>query len=283
MANEQAMKEEAEFAEAFGVEPEPETEDDVVPVEVAEEEPAPEEPAAEEPEPSPDVAAEVEDEPMDEKELQRKRSWEGRLRAKEAELKAKEEALKASHPAETQDSPETPEEEAVEEAVEKLEDGFDVDTVMKEMADDFGEDFAKKLTKLIEHKAAQIVGKTVEEKVGSVSKKVDTMLSNIKDTRVREHFEAIAEVHPDFLDIAENGSLKAYIDSLPEAEQAKASKIAEGGSTRQVIKLLNSVKESQKPKEDPVDTDAAEGVRSRGLKIPEKPSASSYEDAWDQF
>jgi non-homologous end joining protein Ku len=157
-----------------------------------------------------------------------------------------------------------------------------VDTVMKEMADDFGEDFARKLTKLIEHKASQIAGKTVDERVGTVSERVDSMLNSIKDTRVREHFEAIAERHPDFLDVTD--SLKAYIESLPEAERASAQKVAEGGSTRQVIKLLDALKASQKPKEpEPDSTDAAEGVRSRGLKLPEKPNAWSYEDAWDQF
>lgn len=247
--------------------------------------------------PTEDAVAEPveEDEPTDEKELQRKRSWEGRLRAREAELKAKEDAMKGSHLAEKQDGPAETEqssaektEEAVEQAVGQLEDGFSADDVMKQLAEDFGDDFAGKLASLIRHEAKRIAQEEAKSSVGQVAKTVDDLMVNIRDSKTRAHFEAIADRHPDFLDIAGGDAMQVYMDSLDEEAKAKAQKIVDAGSAREVIKLLDAVKayKPQGKEPDVVDevmADAAEGVRSRGLALPEKPKSNSYEDAWNEF
>jgi len=81
------------------------------------------------------------------------------------------------------------------------------------------------------------------------------------------------------------------VDSLPGSEQEQAMQVIHGGSAKQINALLSAYKESIKtePQADqsPVDEstmDAAEGVRSAGLKIPEKPAkADDYEAAWAEF
>lgn len=238
------------------------------------------------------------EEVLSDKDAQRKASWEGRLRAREAELARREAELKAQasqhaeeeEPGESpqHEAQETPTQEAVEETVEQVA-NKDVDEALAVLSEDFGEEFAKTIARLIEAKAAEIVGKTVEEKVGKVSQNVEQFVKNISDDKAREHFEAISDVHPDFMEVGESPEFKEYIDSLDETKAEKARGIVSGGSARQVIRLINDFKKAQESKpqaqqEDEQAVASAEGVRSRGLKIPEKPAPSNdYEAAWDQF
>lgn len=246
------------------------------------------------------------DMPMDPKDIQREKSWEGRLKAKEAELKAREEALNKKPDALAEDPSEvaadgdtTAEEagepaatEALEEAVEKVQSGeLTAEEAMKTLAADFGPDFTKALDALISAKAAEIAGKTADERVGKVAQKMDGIVGEIVDDKARAHFEAISDAHPDFVDVGESPEFKAYIDAMDETQKAAAMKTIEAGSARQIVKLLTTFKDSKKADPAPaVDTasaaaaDAAEGVRSSGLKLPEKPAASQdYEKAWDEF
>ena len=75
-----------------------------------------------------------------------------------------------------------------------------------------------------------------------------------------------------------------------------AERIAKGGSAEEVIELLDIFKESQaKPAAGPAQADTTgeaqagledlEGVRSGGVRLPEKPAPSSddYAGAWEQF
>lgn len=234
-------------------------------------------------------------EPTDPKEVQRMKSWEGRMKAREAELAKREAELAAREQKpilqENQDTEMTSEtkQQAVNEAVAKLEDGDDVDSVLAEMAEDFGDDFVKKLGKLIENKAAQIASKAVNENVGKVKQELDDYRAESADRATREHFAAIHEKHPDFIEMIQSGGLlDQYIQSLPAAEQDEALRIKQSGNAREAIKLLDAAKSStqkkEEPQPEPANLDAAEGVRSRGgLKLPEKPASDDYESAWNGF
>jgi len=234
----------------------------------------------------------AEDMPTDPKEIQRQKSWEGRLKAREADLKAREDALKTPDPREPEETPaqdaaEPAVTEAVEEAVAAVESGeMTVDQAMKTLANDFGDDFTKMLGFLIESKASEIAGKAADDRMSVVKRDVDGIVNEIVDDKARSHFEIISDAHPDFMDVAESPEFKGYVDSLDETQQAKAQKIIESGSARQIVRLLSDYKASGNkvdPVEDPA-MDAAEGVRSKGLKIPEKPAQSEdYEAAWSQF
>lgn len=246
------------------------------------------------------VADDAGDDTMSDKDIQRQKSWEGRLKAKEKELQAREDAMNA--PA-TQEAGETPVEEvaepqvteAIEEAVAKVESGeMTADQAMATLTEDFGPDFTKMLHVLISAKASEIAGevagKTADEKVAGVSGKMDTLVADINDDKARGHFEALSDVHPDFLEVGGSPEFKEYVDALDETQKADAEQVIERGSARQIIKLLSTFKKSKEadPKGDAENDEAmsaAEGVRSSGgIKIPDKPSESQgYEEAWKEY
>ncbi len=257
------------------------TEDDVVAEEA--------QPQAEEA-PAEPVAEEV----MDDKEAQRRASWEGRLKAREAELarreaeikereaQAVEEAAKSAKPANSAKPEELPPEVPAEAEVDE---GGEV---LAALAEDFGDDFAKNIARLIKAEAAKIAGKTVEERVGKVSQTLDKMTEQQREERMREHFEMISDAHPDWMEVSSSNEFKAYIDSLEDEKAEKAKGVVQAGTARQVIRLFNDYKKAQNAtKRQEVDETAvsgAEGVRSRSLKLPEKPAISNdYEAAWSQF
>jgi hypothetical protein len=253
-----------------------------------------------------DVGAEGQaDEPgeqVDPKDEQRAKSWEGRLRKREAELAAREKALaersQAEESGETGVQEEAEASEAVSQAAEQVQSGkMTPEQAIKTLSEDFGPEFANLLDVLIEHRATGVADKLVGEKVGGVSKTIDTLISEIVSDRERDHFESIEDAHPDFMELAESDDFKGWIDGLPDDKRAKALQAIDGGNARQVVKVLAAYKEhaASLPAEDgqgedmdPVaaaNADAAEGVRSSGaLKLPDAPQkASGYEEAWDQF
>lgn len=269
-----------------------------------------------------DPAAEVaiEDEPaakavdMD-KEIQRLKSWEGRLKAMEAKLKAggadtEEEQTEAvseaiEQAAEATDTP--ADEEKVEQIAEQVEEGdLSVQQAMKQLADDFGDEFVKMIEAIAAAKAREAGSRAVEEKVGELKGTVDEVISEITDGKAKAHFEKIADAHPDFQEVGESEEFKTYIESLPDDQKGQALEVIAGGSAKQIIGLLNGFKaanaagtkqgleqpeELTEAKESIVDQavdesamDAAEGVRSSGMKLPETPQkADDYASAWDEF
>lgn len=235
------------------------------------------------------------------KETQRLKSWEGRLRAMEAKLKGSspEAAADGGEQAagealeEVAESTSNPElEEAAEQMAEAVESGeMTAAQAMKQLAEDFGEDFVRMIEAVAAAKAREAGERIVGEKVGELSKTVDQIIDNLVDDKSRAHFKAIADKHPDFNDVGQSPEFKSYIESLPEAERAEAQRVAAGGSSDEVIKLLDGYKASKDAAPSQEDTpsdeamDAAEGVRSSGLVLPEvpEPAPDDYEGAWDKF
>lgn len=244
------------------------------------------------------VEQDGEEKPTDPKDIQREKSWEGRLRAREAELAAREKALEDRARAD----PATPsvadpvdgdEAESVEERVKELtsavKDGsMTAEDAMKILSGDFGEDFANTISALVRAVASESADakmKALDERLGNADSTLSSVIADIKDDRQRRHFEAISDAHPDFVEIAEGEMLNAYLGSLDEADRQMADTVVATGSAREIIKLLDAVKKHAAPAEpDEEAADAAEGVRSSGLRLPEQPRvADGYEEAWDQF
>ena len=258
-------------------------------------------------------AVEAADQAVDiSKETQRLKSWEGRLKAMEAKLKAagadtKEEQAEAVGNAieKAGEQADTPaEEEMVEQIAEQVESGeITPEQAMKQLSEDFGDDFVRMIEAIAVAKAKEAGGQAAADKVGELGKTVDDIISDIVDNKARIHFEKIADAHPDFNEIGESDEFKAYIDSLPEDEKTAAVQTVADGSAKQIIKLLNDYKAAapaapagdmdaaDMPDEQmaaaPVDQsgamDAAEGVRSSGMKLPEQPQQAGYEQAWKDF
>lgn len=233
---------------------------------------------------------------MSPEDIQREKSWMGRLKAKEAELKAREEALKGAAPIEAEESAEAPAAEAMENAMEKVESGeLTFEQAMQTLETDFGPDFPKMLSVIAKHIGSQVS----DERVGSVRGELDEVVNELRNDKEKSHYETISEAHPDFMDVGASPEFKAYVEGLPGSEQERAMQVINGGTAKQINKLLSDYKAKGQvtteadlekpaaPAAAPVDEsalDAAEGVRSAGLKIPEKPTqADDYEAAWNEF
>lgn len=209
------------------------------------------------------------------KEVQRLKSWEGRLKARDAELKAREAGGGSGG-----DGADMAEAVAV--AAEAVEQGAAPDDVMATLASDFGPDFVEAIGKLIEAKAGAIAERVAGEKVNPVMGTMEQLIGSLTDERQRNHFEAIADRHPDFNEVASNPAFQEWVSQQGEAAQS----VVEGGSARQVIALLDQFKAAAGGGgEDMAAMQAAESVPARrGLTLPKQPAASDdYEAAWKEF
>lgn len=255
------------------------------------------------------------DMPTDPKELQRMKSWEGRLRKREEELAAREAALAGGQAKPAGDMPtdgdgkQEAASEAIEQAADQLEaDGdaagaeavnavaekvesgeLSADAAMKMLAEDFGDEFVNSIRSLVTSMVKDVAGKEISRLDGTINQ----MIGEITDERARSHFEAIADAHPDFNEIPQE-RIEAYIGSLPEDKKAQAEQAVAKGSTRQVIRFLNDLKSWEKSQgeqggetteaPEPQAVADAEGVRSTGLRLPSAPTRSDdYDSAWEQF
>lgn len=245
------------------------------------------------------------------KEIQRLKSWEGRLKALEAKLKAngadsEEEQTEAVAEAieKSAEATETvADEEKVEQIAEQVEEGdLSVQQAMKQLAEDFGDEFVKMIEAIATAKAREAGAQAASEIKGTV----DEIINDITDTKAKAHFEKIADAHPDFAEVGDSEEFKTYVESLPDDQKGQALEVIANGSARQIIKLLDGFKSAnaqgakqgmEQPAElteaaesivdeatDDSAMDAAEGVRSSGMKLPEQPAKSDdYDAAWNEF
>lgn len=202
------------------------------------------------------------------KEIQRLKSWEGRLKAREAELKAREATAHAG------DAPAGDATQAVEQVADAVASGQSMDDALDQIEADFGPEFVQALTALVSAQAARVV----DEKVGVVNSDVASLIDALKNDRQREHFEIIAEKHPDFMEV---GTSPEFMDWVKQKGE-EAQNIVNVGSARQVCALLSEFKKGAN-KGDPTE-DGAVSVPSRsgGLRLPAKPASSDdYLSAWE--
>ena len=235
-------------------------------------------------------------EPLDPKEEQRRRSWEGRLRAREEELARREAALKGRAAGGDEQAS-----EAIEQAAEGLEQDGDIEgaqrvgaladkvesgevsakEAMATLANDYGEDFVKMIAAIASNEARTAGKQIAESATGELRESVQSLIDDIVDDKQRNHFELIAEAHPDFNDIAQAPEFVEFSKTYPNGEQ-----IADSGSARQIVKMLTDFKSTlnKEPETENPAVAAAEGVRSAGIRIPQRPSkAEGYEEAWREF
>lgn len=257
--------------------------------------------------------------PMSEQQL---RSWEGRLRKAEADLKAKTDGDALGQPEGTPGAnTETTTADALDQVADQTPDAslataatevadqvaageITPEQAMAQLAEDFGEPFVK----MIETIARAAAGKAADEKIGSVSKSVEDVISHIQNGAEKAHFEAIYAAHPDFMEVSEQPAFQEFVASKgPDAEA-----IVAGGSAKDINALLDEFKGGQAaPEAEAIPAAAApaepaspgmnavaaaadavnegeiddmEGVRSAGLRLPEEPKAGAddFEAAWNE-
>lgn len=260
-----------------------------------------------------------------EKERQRLRSWEGRLKKAEADLKAKTDAAAATKPeangpvndgSNTESTTSSALEnlsndaagdgntelgEAAQQAADAVASGdLTPEQAMRQLAEDFGEDFVRMIEVIASAKAKAAGADAAAEKVGEIGKTVEELVADVSDSKAKAHFRAIGKAHPDFIEVGQSEGFRDFIGGLDEKAKADAERVVKTGTAAEIVKLLDGYKEARKakteadladdprPAADPVveqQMDAAEGVRSTGMSLPAqpRPSATSYEEAWAEF
>ena len=258
------------------------------------------------------------DEPTDPKDIQRKKSWEGRLNAREAELKALAAELEAKAGKTGETTEQTTSDaleqvaektndagliEAAESAAEAVESGeMTPEQAIKTLSEDFGEGFTKMLSALIQGEARKLVDGVKGElssALDSVKTEVNDVIEHIANTTQREHFKGIAAAHPDFMEVNKDPAFEEFVAAKGPAAEATRN----GGSTEEVIALLDEFKASRQSGDPAAEAapaaaavpetvasatedeiDGASAVRGGGMQIPDAPKKSDdFAAAWGEF
>ena len=230
---------------------------------------------------------------MSAKELNRKRTYEGRMRKMEENLQALADQKKkpageadpGADPTANMDDPEDATKSKAADVIEQLQEGsISADEATKQLTEDFGEDFVKMIAALVDKKATEIAGKTVADGVQKVSEEVKQINSSIADKEERKHFETITDAVPEFYDQVKSPAFSAFV----EAGDDKIKQAAKNGNAKDVIALMKkfaaaTAKPVAAPEVEDPALSAATGVRSGAMRLPETPSNASkddFEGAW---
>lgn len=204
-------------------------------------------------------------------EQQRLQEWDAQLKAKEAELADRELASATSSVQKTETG--TKEASPADAPSEGDEDPAAA------LAEDFGPEFVSLITRLIENTCKKHVG----EGVGSVSATVESLIHDLRAERESNHFNRIRAAHEDFEELTQGPEFSAWKEAQPAQSQANLQRVIDSGSADEIITMLTTFK-NDKPSGDGANAelDAAEGVRSSALKLPDEPkNDTSYLDAWN--
>ena len=224
----------------------------------------------------PDLTAEEQGEQISPEDLQRQKSWEGRLRKREEELAAREAALGSGNG-----------------EVPAAADDAEIAEIRQRLTEDFGDEFVGMISKLAAYEARKLAAEDFDSKLNPIQQTIAQAIQDVHAAFESMHFGAIADAHENFQDIINSPEFGAYINGLSGDEQEAAQAVLEGGTPKQVIGLLNAYKESLEQKAEQVDSDtsvddaldAAEGVRgSSPVQLPGRVPVGDedeYRAAWD--
>lgn len=222
-------------------------------------------------------AAEAEQgEQLSPEDLQRQKSWEGRLRKREEELAAREAALGSGNG-----------------EAQQAADDAEIAEIRQRLTEDFGDEFVGMISKLAAHEARKLAAEDFDSKLNPIQQTIAQAIQDVHAAFESMHFGAIADAHENFEQIINSPEFGAYINGLSGEEQEAAQAVLEGGTPKQVINLLNAYKDSLEQKAEQVGPDssvddaldAAEGVRgSSPVQLPGRVPVGDedeYRAAWD--
>ncbi len=238
---------------------------------------------------------------MDDKDAQRMRSWEGRLKKREEELSAREAALEGGEGAEATDMQTTEASEQIQAVMARaaeLRGSPDLDQLVARFVEDFGIDTVAVLA-LVGAKMAG--GQAQANDSGTeLSGRIDGLVEQFKDAIQSLQYSQIKTAHEDVEEISESEGFRAWRDSLDETERAGVDDAIENGTPYDVIRVLNNFKKhladgaskdagasGEPPMTDnSFAEDAAGAVRgSSPLRLPTRAPANpddEYKAAWNQ-
>ena len=220
-------------------------------------------------EPVAEEMAEQAPEEMSPEDIQRQKSWEGRLKKREEELAARE-AEMSNQPAESMAGDE------------------EIAEIQAKLAEDFGDEFVQMISKLAAYSAAKSSPGLDTSEVQEVKEVVAQAIMDVQGAFQSMHFGQIADAHADFQEIFQSEQFQEWLGTLPEEQQQAAMGVIEGGRAGQVVKLLNQYKDSLNQASSMSDAeDAAMGVSgSSPVTLPMRAPAAGndeYKQAWDSM
>lgn len=221
---------------------------------------------------------------------QRAKSWEGRMKKREAELAAREAEL-AAREAElkgVQGEAAAEGEPVSEEMAEQAAPGGDTDDGPKFDSADQAiawatENLGPELVKVID----LIVDAKLKSGMGDIGGRLDSVLAQIQDRDVRDHFREIGRAHPDFLAVIKTPEFEEWRSGHEDSEHL--GQVFDSGTADEVIEMLQAYKDAANQTQGTIAPDAddsAVAVRSAGgLRLPEEAEAMSddYLDAFKEF
>lgn len=215
-------------------------------------------------------------------ELQRQKSWEGRLRKREEELAAKVAALEAA-----------PASEAAATAPD------DIAAIEARFGEDFGPDFIGDLKALIQHYAGSAAGELGK----GFDAKLQELAGGIQSALQSMHESAILDAHPDLDDVVGSESFKQWLASKDEDKRATAVNVLTKGMWPQIIRLVATYKDETKAgavaeedpfanapaaaaseAPDPFEDSAIAAPASVAIRMPGKPGSEKdeFDAAWEE-
>jgi hypothetical protein len=147
-------------------------------------------------------------------------SWEGRIEA------ARREAEEAAASRAKEDKPD-----------------YEMTPELEDILDEYP-DLIPQVQALINQKVTKEVS-GVEERVAQlIEQRVKPIATHVQESETQAHNDAIFSAHPDVHERIEDGSLKAWIDTLPKYQQVGAYRVCNSGSAQEVISLFDSFKDA---------------------------------------
>lgn len=243
-----------------------------------------EEPAEAEPAPEP-AAEETNWEDLYNREVQKTKSWEGRIRkANQSASEAQEEVARLRQ--EIQQLRGAPKAEA-----SAAETSLD-DATLEQFVKEFPE-IHTPLLALVRKEARALVEKEmgdIKPTVQQIKQSADERAASDAEQAALNHFEAIRSKHSDFQELVDNGTLEQWIETKPAIFQKALTDVRDKGTATEVIEMFDHLKrdlglsptsKQEGDKRDKLKSLVA--VRGSAPVIPaKKPAASDYDAAWDE-
>jgi len=130
----------------------------------------------------------------------------------------------------------------------------EVDEDLEKLRGEYPE-IAEPMIKMMQKQNAE--NKALKDRLDKQDERNKQSDKDAKETKENAHYNAIAEVHPDFNEISQEPLLDDWINGLDPIERVGAEAIRNGGKTKDVIALLTKFKKAngyKVPGETPKDT-----------------------------
>ena len=177
-----------------------------------------------------------------EADIQREKSWEGRLKARELKLAQDENAFNTRQGAAQEDlDTETAKDEGEPE---------DQTTMSEEELADFEREYPD-----VQHYMDTRIGKTEQ----MVDEAVAPLVKNSEDEALKAHFQTLEDAHADFMDVAVSEDMQLFIDEAPAYARDGMRRVLEKGTAVECIELLDDYKNAR-------DINPAKSARTKGGK-----------------